>query len=119
MFDFFSDMIWELRGFDSAQIRAAKNEKREARKKARYIFSKKAKIIVITVAAIYVAYAIFSIAAMWGHEGGSTQIIKNTLTAIIAVFVIVCLFLQKKVFELLALAGSLAFAVAFYLLIFI
>jgi hypothetical protein len=63
MFEFFKE-YWEIKGYDSDRIKAAKYEKKEEKKLTRYILSASAKYIMIAAGCLYIILAV-SMVASW------------------------------------------------------
>ena len=53
MFDFFRDMVLELCGVDSENAEKQRKEKREAKRKDRFIFSQSVKVLVYVFGILY------------------------------------------------------------------
>lgn len=115
MFDFFKDMGLELKGIDSNAAKKERMEKREQKKLNRFIFSRGAKALVITMGVLYIFMAGSMIIALKDVTGATPHIVKYIAMSIADLVVIVALIFGKKKGEIVALVVAFIFVVGLFL----
>lgn len=115
MFDWFRDMAKEMAGIDSEAAKKELLEKKAIEKSNRYIFTKKAKTLVIALAVIYIFMSGSTIALLKDVDGTLLLILKNIVMSILAIFIILSLIVGKKKGELAAVIGIFVFVVCLFL----
>lgn len=115
MFDWFRDMAREAAGIDSEAVKKEILAKKEIDKSKRYIFSKKAKIIIVALGLFYVVMSGTTINVLKDIEGTLLIIIKNIVMSILSILVIFALLFGKKKGEMVALIGIFLFVIGLFL----
>ena len=114
MFDWFREVAEELSGIDSAAARRERVEKQDKRKQEYYIFSRGMKVMVIVLGLLYVFMAGATIAVLKNVTGSLIHILRYSLMAMVALFIVFSLVFGKKRGEIFALVGIAVFVVALF-----
>jgi len=118
MFDFFRDEIRRYQGIDVDAYNRERSEKKEQEKNDKFIYSQKFKIVTFIIFGLYLMIAVLNI-FYFKYFSGIGPFLHSSLLSILAIAVCVFLLIPKRIFELLALAGTIIFAVLFYVSIII
>jgi len=113
MLDFFRDAFLEHKGIDAAEAHKQRVEKREQAKLARFIFSKKSKVIIFAIVALFLPLATTQIVNNFGTD--PITVLAHSVLLLIATTVCVCLLTGRKQGEVIALVGSVLFIVIAYI----
>lgn len=114
MFDYFRYVMDEINGIDAEKAEEERREKERKNKEERYIFSKKAKIIIAVMGVFYFIISVFTL--MSYRENGDVNIIGMLLSVamgLLSAGVAVCMIIQKKIAEKYALIGIGCFILLF------
>lgn len=115
MFDFFRDMALELCGVDSENAEKQRKEKREAKRKDRFIFSQSVKVLVYVFGILYLIVGGFTISvAKTNGALNALMILRFVALTLLDVSSIVCLATGKKKAEIVALILIIFFVLIQY-----
>ena len=114
MFDFFRDMALEARGLDSEAAEKERKEKREQKRKDRFVFSGSAKGIVFFFGILYFVVGGFQMSVIKGQENILFPVLKFLFLSAVDIAALVCLLLRKKKAEIAALVLVIIFFVVMY-----
>jgi len=112
MFDFFRDIVLENKGIDTKEMHKQRMEKREQMKLSRFIFSKKTKVTICIIGALFLLFASLQIANLWSVD--YVAVLINFILSLIAIAVCICLMTGRKKCEIVALTGSVLFIIVAY-----
>lgn len=115
MLDFFRDIALEIGGIDSKSAKEQREEKRENKKKNRFIFSKSAKVFCFFFGIVYLFIAGLNIVQM--KQTGSAdllEILRLVVLTALDIGTMVCLAIGKKKAEIVALILVVLFLVVQY-----
>jgi|GEM_PF-6854192 len=119
MFDFFRDIKNEMSGIDVEVAAEERKEKIEKKKQSYFIFSTKMKIIIFTMAVIYLIFSGINIAVVLKLNGEFYLLIKYIFLAALAIGICICLIIKKKNSEIMAIIGIFLFIVLNYFSLFL
>lgn len=114
MFDFFRDIALEISGIDSQEIEQKRRDKKELKKKNKYIFSNSTKGIIYFFGILYFFTGSTSIALSSGSSQMWFAVIKFVFLSVIDVAALVCLSMKKKKMEKIALVLIAIFVIVMY-----
>ena len=121
MFEFFRDVLQEAKGIDTntlKMIRAGEMEEKKAKNK-RFIFSKRMKIVVYVLGALYLLTSIPIMMMAGGVENVLLYTAVNGTLVAVDIAVCVCLVVGKRKGEIAALIGVIVFFLLLYASIFV
>ena len=118
MFDFFKDEIRRAQGIDADPYNKNAGDLKGQKKKDRFIYSAGFKSVTYAVFSLYLVVTIRNIFFLHRYTT-FLSLFADVFPALLALAVCVFLILSTRTFEILALAGTVLFAVILYLSMFI
>ena len=116
MFDYIKDELMRVRGIDAGAISKERDELTD--KKEKPLYSARFKAVTYIIFSLYLIVTVSNIFFLNMYTSFLSLLI-STFLALLAVVICVFLVLSGKMFEKLALTGSLLFVVILYLSMFI
>jgi len=116
MFDYIKDEVMRVRGIDADAAGKEHDELKD--KKDKPLYSTRFKAVTYIVFSLYLVISVSNIFFV-NMYASFLSLLANVFLALLAVVICVFLVLSGKMFEKLALTGSLLFVVVLYLSMFI
>ena len=114
MFDFFKDIIQEASGIDTVKAKKQRDEQKGVDKLSRYIFSPKAKWLILIIGLLYLVFSVLTVSAIWNVPNRIITITKYVILSIIDIIACASLLNGSKKGEIVALISGLVFIVLLY-----
>lgn len=120
MFEFFIDVIrdatLEANGIDSQKARLQREQKKLDKKKKKYIFSGKMKVLIFVVGILYLGIGVLNLVTLKSAGGlDFLSVLRIILLSALDIACLVCLGSRKKKGEVIALILIIVFVLAQYI----
>ncbi len=109
MFEFFKDTLNEYRGIDIQKVKEERRKKQEQEREERFIFSRKSKVIIVTIGVLYLVMAFLVISIYKSHANAVGTIVVYSVLSVIDIGTIISIIVGKRTGEIIGLVGVIAF----------